>query len=63
MAMRHRCGEPLATRAAGIAASHVGGEAAFIEEHQAGGVQPGLSGTPGEAGGRNVGPVLLRRRL
>ena len=61
--MRHRRGEPLAARAAAIAASHVGGEAALIEEHQAGGVQPGLGGAPGEAGGRDVRPVLLRSVL
>ena len=61
MAMRHRHAQALATRAAAVAARHVGAGPTLVHEHQAVGVEVELPFEPSLASDQDVGALLFGR--
>ena len=59
----HRREQPVASGAALVTPAHLGLEAAFIDENQAGGVQTGLGRKPVGTCRGDIGTILLRRPL
>ena len=63
VSLRHRRVQPAVPGAALVKPGHLGREAAFIDEDQAGGVQASLGRKPVGACCDDIGTILLRRPL
>ena len=62
VAIRPRGDQPLAARAAAVAAGHIGLGPRLINEHEPVGIKPALRALPTGATPRDIGPLLLGGR-